>query len=88
MSAATDQFRPQVPADLSLGARWTFTDPNTGEVRHYVLHSYHARANSYKLYNVATFPDGPPDDGNWTDAAWATPGTLRGFTGTKGWSQG
>lgn len=84
-TAAAREFVPGVPADLSIGSRWTYTSPTTGEVRNYVVESYHLRANIYRLYNADTWPDGPPEDYPW-QAAWAPPGTLRGVVkATPGW---
>lgn len=76
-----DTFQPQVPANFAPGSKWTFTD-KSGEVRRYVLDSYHGQVNIYRLYRE----DRPEGLAPLREAAWATPGTLAGHTSTKGWA--
>lgn len=66
------------------GERWTFTSAN-GDVRTYAIDSFNGVANVYKLYNVETFPDGPPEGWSNRGAAWASRAWLSGSP--RGWAK-
>lgn len=85
------QTPPLTSQSFEVGAEWTFTNRNTGEVRQYAIQVVWPaggdKAALYKLRNLDTYPDPLPKE-EWATftGAWATHGGLTGICSTKGWA--